>query len=182
MQLLFAGSYDDMDNAWAAPTRVTVGTGVGPVATTGSFFSGPNGCVINEVYYVARDLTFTDPGVGKNVFIGLRIRYSADGGVTFTTVAPTPIWASADCPQLWKDSDNTIVDFVLDAPVRAFSYYGAGTGGLNAGNFIPDGRIIIPAQVHVSIEVAPVEAEALVDIATADFDTFDVFVYGELKG
>ena len=175
-QLLFAGIYDNLDNAWAVPTTVLMGSGTGVAATTGCFFSGPEGCVITYIYYIARDLTFTDPNA--NVYIGHRIRYSADGGVSFTTV--TTVWASGDCPQIWDDTGADTQDFALDTPVKAFTFYGAGTGGLNTENTEPD--ILIPANVHVLIEVAPVAAEALIDMPAADLDTFDVLVYGYMKG
>src|SRR3990167_3585891 len=137
-QLLFAGIYDNLDNAWAVPATVLEGSGTGVAATTGCFFSGPEGCVITDVYYIARDLTFTDPNV--NWYVGLRVRYSADGGVSFTTLRT--IIENADCPQIWDDTGADTQDFTLDVPVKAFTYVAAGTGGLNADNTEPD--LVIP--------------------------------------
>lgn len=180
-QLLFAATYDNLDNAWAVPTAPTgssllQGGGIGAIATTGCFYSGPEGCLITDIYYVARDLTFTDPAA--DVYIGYRIRYSSDGGVSMTTVAT--VWANADCPQLWNDTSNTVIDFTLDTPVKAFAFVGAGTGGLNESN--QAGPYTIPANVHVTIEVAPVAAEVLINMPQPDLDSFDVLVFGHYKG
>jgi len=174
-QLLFAGTYDNLDNAWAVPATVLVGSGTGVAATTGCFFSGPLGCVITDIYYIPRDLTFTDPNA--DVYIGWRVRYSADGGASFTTM--DTVWASADCPMVWDDSEGDYGDSVLDTPLRAHAWYGAGVGGLT-DNFYGD--IVIPANVHVLVEVGPVAASALIDMPAADLDSLDVLVYGYLKG
>ncbi len=176
-QLLFKGTYDNLDNAWAVPASVEDGGGTGVAATTGCFFSGSKGCVITDIYYIARDLTFTDPA--GEVHIGFRVRYSSDGGVSLTTFPTTPVWATADCPKIWDDTENDSGDFTLDVPIKAFAWYAAGTGGLTDNFF---GTIVLPANVHVLIEVAPVLASALVDMPAADLDTFDVLTYGYLKG
>lgn len=174
-QLLFAATYDNLDNAWAVPAAMLAGTGTGVSATTGCFFSGPEGCVITDIYYIARDLTFTD--VAGECHIGWRVQYSSDGGVSFTVM--DTVWATADCPRIWNDTDNDTGDFTLDVPVRAHAWYGAGAGGLTA-NFYGD--LVLPANVHVIVEVAPVLNGALVDMPAADLDSFDVLVYGYLKG
>jgi hypothetical protein len=175
--LLFAGTYDNLDNAWAVPATVLVGSGVGPAATTGSFYSGPAGCWITDVYYIARDLTFTDPA--GEVHIGLRIRTSVDGGATLVVVDPTPIWATNDCPRIWDDLDNDTDEFALDVPVKAFPYIGAGLGGFIGPTEIPD--IPIVSNVHVTIEVAPVLDQALVNMPDTDLDSFDVLVFGHYR-
>ena len=175
--LLFKGTYDSLDNAWAAAASVEHGGGTGAVATTGMFFSGPTGCVITDLYYIARDLTFTDPAA--DVYIGFRYRYSSDGGVSFTTIPTTPIWASADCPQIWDNTNNDTEDFTLDTPIKAYAWVGAGTGGLTADHF---GPTVFPANVHVIVEVAPVLASVLIDMPAADLDSFDVLVYGYYRG
>jgi len=172
--LLFAGTYDNLDNAWAVPTTVLKGSGTGVAATTSCFFSGPGGCHITDVYYIARDLTFTDPA--GEVHIGLRVRYSLDGGATLVTVAPTPIWATNDCPRIWDDTNNDTGDFALDVPVKAFPYIGAGKGGFIGPTEV--GPLVLPANAHVLIEVAPVLNEALVNMPAADLDLFDVLVFG----
>lgn len=178
-QLLFAGTYDNIDNAsglWSVPVNVREGSGTGVAADTGCFFSGPGGCVIEDVYYIARDLTFNDPGV--DWYIGLRVRYSSDGGASFTTLAT--IIEDADCPQIWEDGTvNDTADFALDQPVKAFTYYAAGAGGLDASNTF--GSIWIPAQVHVLIEVAVVDSGAVLTEG-AEVDAFDVLVYGYFRG
>ncbi len=172
--LLFAGTYDDLDNAWAVPTTVLKGSGTGVAATTSCFYSGPAGCHITDVYYIARDLTFTD--VAGECHIGLRVRYSVDGGANLVTVAPTPIWATSDCPRIWNNTDNDTGVFALDTPVKAFPYYGAGVGGFIGPTEIEP--IYLPSNAHVLIEVAPVLDEALVDMPAADLDSFDVLVFG----
>ena len=177
-QLLFAGTYDNIDSsggAWSVPASILEGSGTGVAATTACFFSGPQGCVINDVYYIARDLTFTDPNV--DWYVGLRVRYSSDGGATYTTLQT--ISADADCPQIWDDTGGDTQDFSLDQPVRAFTYFGAGTGGLNAPNTF--GTLTLPANVHVLIEVAVVD-NAVVLTEGDEVDAFDVLVYGYLKG
>ncbi len=172
--LLFAGTYDNLDNAWAVPTTVLKGSGTGVAATTSCFFSGPGGCHITDVYYIARDLTFTDPTT--EVHIGLRVRYSVDGGATLSVVDPTPIWTTNNCPRIWDDTNNDTGDFTLDTPVKAFPYIGAGEGGFNAPLEI--GPIFLPTNAHVLIEVAPVAAGALINMPAADLDDFDVLVFG----
>ncbi|KKL57443.1 hypothetical protein LCGC14_2235370 [marine sediment metagenome] len=177
-QLLFAGTYDNIDSsggAWSVPASILEGSGTGVAATTACFFSGPQGCVIEDVYYIARDLTFTDPNV--DWFVGLRVRYSSDGGATYTTLQT--IIANADCPQIWDDTGGDTEDFALDQAVRAFTYYASGTGGLNAPNTF--GSLIVPAQVNVLIEVAVVGGGAVLTEGD-EVDAFDVLVYGSLKG
>ncbi|KKN31241.1 hypothetical protein LCGC14_0825850 [marine sediment metagenome] len=175
LQLLFAGTYDNLDNAWAVPTTVLHGSGTGVVATTGGFYSGPRGCVITDIYYLARDLTFTDPA--GEVHIGWRVRTSVDGGATLVTQAT--VWATNDCPRIWDDTANDSADFSLDQPIRAHAWYAAGAGGLEDNFF---GDLVILANAHVTVEVAPVLDQALVNMPAADLDSFDVLVYGFLKG
>ena len=171
--LLFAGTYDNLDNAWAVPTTVLKGSGTGVAATTSCFFSGPGGCHITDVYYIARDLTFTDPA--GEVHIGLRIRTSVDGGATLVTVKT--IWATNDCPRIWNDTANDTGDFAVDTPVKAFPYIGAGVGGFIGPTEIEP--IVILQNAHVLIEVAPVLDQALVNMTgTDELDTFDVLVFG----
>ncbi len=177
-QLLFAGTYDDIDNsggAWSVPATVVVGSGTGVAATTGCFFSGPQGCVIEDVYYIARDLTVTDPNV--DWYVGLRIRYSSDGGASFAT--EKTIIANADCPQIWDDSESDYGDFVLDTPIKAFNFVGAGTGGLGVSNYVSP--ISLPANVHVLIEVAVVGSGSVLTEGD-ELDAFDVLVFGHWKG
>jgi len=175
-QLLFAGTYDDIDNAWIVPAAILVGSGTGVVATTACFFSGPQGCVIEDIYFIARDLTFTDPA--NDVRIGHQISYSSDGGVTYTTVAT--VVADADCPVIWDDTENDYGDFVLDVPLKAFTFVGAGTGGLSAPNYVSP--IHIPANVHVMIEIAPVDAGSVYNVTHQELDALDVLVFGYWKG
>lgn len=175
--LLFKGTYDDLDNAWAPAASVEHGGGTGVVATTGMFFSGPTGCVISDLYYIARDLTFTDPA--GEVHIGFRYRYSVDGGVSFATIETTPVWATNDCPRIWDDTANDTADFTLDEPIRAYAWFGAGTGVLTTNFF---GDTVFPANAHVIVEVAPVLAGALVNMPATDLDSFDVLVYGYYQG
>lgn len=173
-QLLFAGTYDNIDNAWLMPANVLVGSGTGAADTTGCFFSGPQGCVIEDVYYIQR-VAIID--LATDVYLGLRIRYSSDGGVTFTQVVTYK--DNADCPFYWDDDPGESVDFTLDVPVRAFTYVGAGTGGLDAGNYVSP--IHIPANVHVLIELAPVAGGSVLNIPDT-FDSVDCLVYGFYKG
>ncbi|KKL20370.1 hypothetical protein LCGC14_2456150 [marine sediment metagenome] len=174
-QLLFAGTYDNIDNAWLMPATVLVGSGMGVAATTGCFFSGPQGCVIEDVYYIQR-AAIVD--LATDVYLGLRIRYSSDGGASFTTVVTYS--ANADCPFYWDDAPTgESIDFVLDTPIKAFTFVGAGTGGLNAPNQVQP--IHIPANVHVLIELAPVAAGSVIDIP-ATFDSMDCLVFGHWKG
>lgn len=175
--LLFKGTYDNLDNAWAVAVSVEHGGGTGAPGTTGMFFSGPSGCIITDLYYIARNLTFTDPT--QEVHIGFRYRYSSDGGVSFTTIPTTPVWATNDCPRIWDASSNNTGDFTLDEPIRAYAWYGAGTGVLTTNFF---GDTTFPANVHVIVEVAPVLNGALVDMTNPDLDTFDVLVYGHFQG
>lgn len=174
-QLLFAGTYDNLDNAWAVPAAVLVGSGTGVAATSGCFFSGPGGCVITDIYYVARDLTITDPNF--DVYLAWRVRYSSDGGASLTTLVE--VTANADLPLYWDDSEGDYGDFTLDYPLRVFSFYGAGTGDLVSNMY---GTITLPANVHVTIEVAPYLAGSVKDMPAADLDSLDVLVYGYLKG
>ncbi len=174
--LLFAGTYDNLDNAWAVPTTVLKGSGTGVAATTSCFYSGPAGCFITDIYYIARDLTFQDPT--QEVHIGLRIRTSVDGGATLVTVKT--IWATNDCPRIWDDTANDTGDFVLDTPVKAFPYIGAGQGGFIGPTEIEP--IVILQNAHVLIEVAPVLDQALVDMTgTGELDSFDVLVFGQYR-
>ena len=176
IQLLYAGTYDNIDNAWVMPATVLAGSGTGVAATTACFFSGPSGCVITDVYYIQR-AAIVD--LAEDVYLGLRIRYSSDGGISFTTIDPFPLIANADCPFYWDDAPTgESIDFVLDTPVKAFTYVGAGAGGLNADNTLAD--VVVPANVHVFIELGPVESGALVDIP-ATLDSMDCLVYGFLK-
>ena len=176
--LLFAGTYDDLDNAWAVPASVLAGSGTGVAATTSCFFSGPGGCHITDVYYIARDLTFTD--VTAECHVGFRVRYSVDGGANLVTVKT--VWATNDCPRIWDDTNNDVGDFVLDIAVKAFPYdrlprlaNAAGVAGFRPAKVQP---IYLPANAHVLIEVAPVLDEALVNMPAADLDSFDVLVFG----
>ncbi len=174
-QLLFAGTYDNIDNAWLMPATVLVGSGTGVAATTGCFFSGPQGCVIEDVYYIQR-AAIVD--LAKDVYLGLRIRYSSDGGASFTTVV-TYI-ANADCPFYWDDvPTGESIDFVLDTPIKAFTFVGDGSGGLSAASQVSP--IHIPANVHVLIELAPVAAGSVIDVAST-FDSMDCLVFGYWKG
>lgn len=177
-QLLFAGSCSNFgqDGLWTIPlTSHGPGFGDGDAEDTGAFFSGPGGCVIEDIYYIARDVDFTDPDT--DVYMGWRVRYSSDGGTSHTTL--DTVWASADCPQLWDDGAGDTGDFAENVPVRAHAFYAAGAGGL-VDNFY--GSLLIPANVHVTFEVAPVAAEALITLADGSLDSFDVLVYGYFKG
>ena len=174
-QLLFAGTYDNIDNAWLPPASVLVGSGTGVVATTGCFFSGPQGCVIDDVYYIQR-VAIVD--LATDVYLGLRISYSSDGGANYTLL--NTYVANADCPFYWDDAPTgESIDFTVDIPVRAFTYVGAGAGGLTAPSFVAP--IHIPANVHVMIELAPVAGGSIIDIP-ATFDSVDCLVFGYWKG
>ncbi|KKK74316.1 hypothetical protein LCGC14_2884970, partial [marine sediment metagenome] len=89
------------------------------------------------------------------------------------------IIANADCPQIWDDSESDYGDFVLDTPIKAFTYVGAGTGGLSAPNYVSP--ISLPANVHVLIEVAVVGGGSVLTEGD-ELDAFDVLVFGHWKG
>jgi hypothetical protein len=171
--LLFAATYDNIDNAWITPTAMLHGSGATAAVVSGAFWSGPEGLSIEEVVFNARDITFTDPNA--NVFIAHRISYSSDKGATWTRALT--VSADADCPQIWDDTGGDNQDFAVSQPVRAWNFIGAGTGGLTAGP--QRGPLAIPSNVWVLVEVAPFGSDSLIDMPAADLDSFDVFVYGK---
>jgi hypothetical protein len=175
MQLLYAATYDNLDNAWATATTILSGSGAVAGVVGGGFWSGPRGCTIEEIVFNARDTTYTDPA--GDVYIGHQVLYSSDQGSTWTTALQ--VIANADCPQLWNDTTNLNVSFVVSQPVRAWNFVGAGTGTLSEGRQWP--ALVLPANVWVKIEVAPVIAAGIKDMPAADLDSFDVYAYGSFN-
>jgi len=173
-QLLIAGAIHNFLGQWMDITSMYMGSGQGDSSTDGSTFSGPGGCVITDIYYIPRDVDFIDPNA--DVYIGWRVRYSSDGGTSHTTLAT--VWANADCPQIWDDSESDNGDFAENMPVRAHAFYAAGAGGL-VDNFYGD--VVIPANVHVSLEIATVLDAAVVTIASQTLDSFGVLAFGYYK-
>ena len=174
-QLLIAGAIHNFLGQWMDITSMYVGSGQGDSSTDGSTFSGPEGCVITDIYYIPRDVSFIDPNA--DVYIGWRVRYSSDGGASHTTLAT--VMADKDCPQIWDDTNNDTEDFAENMPIRAHAWYAAGAGGL-VDNFF--GHLVVPANVHVSVEIATVDDGSIVTIASQTLDSFDVMIYGHYKG
>lgn len=172
VQLLAAMQFDGVTNSLDAPDSISHGGGVAGGDLTG-FPTGPTAVAIEELTFVAADLTFTDPNADH--YIGYTIDYTIDGGANY--VSALAVTANADLPQIWDDTAGDTADFSLDTPLNAFGFIGgadASSSKALGGNRAP---VVIPANAFCRLRVGTYVDGALV--ATTGLDNLEAYIWGK---
>jgi hypothetical protein len=165
-QILGSAEYDGVTNAldnYDVAGKV-LGDGVH------LFSSGPNGCTIDEIVFIALDLTFTDPAADHQ--IGYAVDYTINGGGAYTSIITTT--AAADLPTIWDDTGNDTEDFALGVPVYPFGFLLA-TPANSAGAR----TYAVPASALVRVRIGSYVAGSLTALTT--LDNFIVQVEGRFS-
>lgn len=165
-QILGSAEYDGVTNSldnYDVAGKV-LGDGVHLFAT------GPGTCIIDEVIFIAMDLTFTDPGADHN--IGFELKYTIDGGDNYVDILTET--AAASLPMIWDDTGNDTEDFAKGVPVYAFGYQLA-----SPANTAGARTFQVPAQACVRLLIGSYVAGSLT--AMTGLDNFVAQVTGRFN-
>lgn len=162
-QILGSAEWDGVSNTlqnYATPGKV-LGDGVH------LFNTGPSTVIIDELIFIAGDLTFVDPGADHNV--GYELKYTIDGGDNYVDIITET--AAADLPEIWDDTGNDTEDFAKGVPVYAFGWQLA-TPANTAGSR----TFLVPKNASVRLRIATYTAGTLA--VTVGLDNFVCQVTG----
>lgn len=129
---------------------------------------GRSALFILELLCVPKDGTFSGPAA--DAYLGLRVRYSQDGGASYTTAAA---FNTSGMPQIAANgvADN-LQDFTKDLPLRVMQDY-VGLVGV-----VSHSGVRLPASSIFTVDAGCFASGGASGVSIDRIDDFYVFVYG----